>query len=311
MPKNNKSNIILDSLILVILFFIYLFTLPTFGHWSVYDRSPKLVYSQSIQDLYSYQHPPKPQVTPDSSPVLQAPYFVVIDNDTNTVLASKNQNIKVFPASITKLATTLTALNIYPLDEIITIREEYTEGKVMELKPNEKITVRNLVSAILIHSANDAAYSLAIHHPNGLHGFVDQMNLLVKKYNLTNTHFSNYDGLHNDNHYSTVYELAQLGRIAIKNPIISDVVKTKEMIVSDINLEQHHQLVSTNELLGIVPEVEGLKTGWTPEAGGCFVSLININGHRLISVVVQSQDRFGDTRKLIDWIKENVTWTTY
>jgi D-alanyl-D-alanine carboxypeptidase (penicillin-binding protein 5/6) len=306
-----KTKFTIDILIMAFLIVLNFFFLPTFGFWSVYDRSPKLIYSQSTQNLLSYQHPPLPQLTSKRTPNLLAPYYILIDNDTNTVLLSRQENERIFPASITKLATALTALNVYPLDEIITIKEEYGEGKIMELQLGEKISVRSLVTSILVYSANDAAFTLASHHPNGLQGFIDQMNLLVKKYNLTSTHFTNFDGIHDGNHYSTVYELAQLGRISIKNPVVREVVKTKSVVVSDVSRNTEHNLTSTNELLDIVPEIEGLKTGWTPEAGGCFIGLLNIDGHQLVSVVAQSEDRFGDTLKLVNWAKDNLTWTTY
>ena len=181
----------------------------------------------------------------------------------------------------------------------------------MELKLGEKITVKSLVSALLVYSANDSAFSLANHYRSGIPGFVDQMNLLMTKYNLKNTHFTNVDGIHDENHFSTVYDLSQLGRLSIKSPIVSEVVKTKEMTVSDVTNQIQHQLFSTNELLDVVPEIKGLKTGWTPEAKGSFIGLININGHLVISVVSQSDDRFQDTKILVDWLKQNVSWSEY
>lgn len=281
------------------------------------NTKKKTVLSQTSdinnqQQNLNYEHPLIPVVLRVSSiPNLSAESFILIDNDTNTVLLSKNPNVKIYPASTTKLATALTALNIYPLDEVITIPQEYKEGKVMGLKFGEKITVRSLISALLIYSANDSAFNLAFHHPDGVEGFVKEMNLIAQKYNLKDTNFTNFDGIHDPNHYSTAYDLSQFGRIAIKNPIIRDIVKTKKIVVTDIDNHIQHNLESTNELLDVVPEIEGLKTGWTPEASGCFVGLININGHKLISVVAQSSDRFSDTRQIINWAKENIEWKEY
>ena len=90
-----------------------------------------------------------------------------------------------------------------------------------------------------------------------------------------------------------------------------ETVKKKEVVIEDINRQYQHFLTTTNELLGQVPEIEGLKTGWTPEARGCFIGLINIDGHYLISVVAQSDDRFADIRLLVDWAKSNVVWEAY
>lgn len=299
-----KSNFF-DFLIIILILALNLFWLPTFSTWSLYPQQGNLPIENEISQ---FKIPQTPIVKLVKKPKLTASHYILIDVDTNKVLLSQRPDSRIYPASITKLATALTALNIYPLDEIITVNHEYQEGKVMELEIDEKITVKSLVSAILVYSANDAAFTLANHHQKGLSGFVDQMNLISKKYNLKNTHFVNVDGMHHDYHYSTVYDLSQLGRIAIKNKIVSDYVKTKELTVSSIDNNIQHQLISTNELLGVVPEIEGLKTGWTPEAKGCFIALININGHRLISVVAQSDDRFQDTQELITWSKKNISW---
>ncbi|PIV07791.1 hypothetical protein COS53_00580, partial [Candidatus Shapirobacteria bacterium CG03_land_8_20_14_0_80_35_14] len=241
------------------------------------------------------------------APILSTQNYIIIDLATNNILLGNKINDRIYPASTTKLATALTALNLYPLDEIITTIP-YTEGKVMELTEGEKVTVRTLVSALLVYSANDAAFNLANHYETGTEGFVKQMNNLIKKYILNNTNFTNFDGIHNENHYSTIYDLSQLARLALTNPFIVETVKQKEINLSNLSGEIKYSLISTNELLGVVPEVEGLKTGWTPEASGCFIGAININGHKLTTVVAQSTDRFTDTKKLIDWAKENVTW---
>lgn len=299
--KNNW----LDFLIILLIIVLNLFWLPTFSFWSLYPSKTK---SFSNTQISQFELPATPVIKLVNKPLVSASNYILIDVDTNKVLVSQNSNTRIYPASITKLATALTALNIYPLDEVITIDEEYTEGKVMELKIGEKITVKSLVSALLVYSANDAAFTLAKHQQLGVTGFINQMNLLVKSYGLKNTNFVNFDGLQNENHYSTVYDLSQLGRISIKNKIVKDMVKTKQLTVSSVNNNIQHELISTNELLGVVSEVEGLKTGWTPEAKGCFISLLNINGHYLISVVAQSDDRFEDTKTIINWAKKNIYW---
>lgn len=299
---------ITDLIIIILLLAVNLFWLPTSGLWSI---NPKVKIIPQNTALAQFQHPQLPIIHLASPPAAVAGSFALLDSDTNTVLSSKRLNDRIYPASTTKLATAITALNIYPLDEVVTVIDSFKEGQVMNLEPGEKMTVKSLITALLVYSANDAAYNLAKHHPAGVDGFVGEMNKLMSSYGLKNTHFVNYDGLHNPNHYSTVYDLSQLARIAIKNPIITEIVKNKHVTISDVDNKIQHSLVSTNELLGVVPEIEGLKTGWTPEAGGCFVGLININGHRLISVVAQSDNRFQDTRTLINWTKQNITWGNY
>lgn len=261
--------------------------------------------------LFSFKHPPQPVVITKNKPQLSTNYYILIDNDTNQILVSENENTRIYPASTTKLATALTALNIYPLEEVVTISKDYIDGKVMELKAGDKVSIKTLVAGLLIHSGNDAAFSLATHYPQGIPGFIDQMNILVKKYGLKNTHFINFDGLHSPDHYSTPYDLSQLGRLAFQNPTLRQYVKTKSIDLSDIYGQKIYKVFNTNELLGVVPEIEGLKTGWTPEASGCFIALLNLDGHYLISVVAQSQDRFNDTKILLDWAKKNLTWRMY
>jgi serine-type D-Ala-D-Ala carboxypeptidase (penicillin-binding protein 5/6) len=265
----------------------------------------------NVSDIFAFKHPPQPVIVGKNKPILSTNYYILLDSDTNQILVSRNENSRIYPASTTKLATALTALNVYPLEEVVTIPSVYTDGKIMELQADEKVTIKTLVAGLLIFSANDAAFNLANHYPGGVTGFVGQMNNMVTKYGLKNTHFINFDGLHSPDHYSTPYDLAQLGRLASQNPTLRQYVKTKEMDLSDIYGQTLHHVFSTNELLGVVPEVEGLKTGWTPEASGSFIGLLNINGHYLISVVAQSEDRFNDTKILINWAKNNLTWRTY
>lgn len=299
-PKNNWLDLVIIFLILV----LNLFWLPSISLWSTYGLNQSISKNQISQ----FQIPSTPVVKLVSKPETTAQNYILVDVVTNKIITSKNSGDKIYPASTTKLVTALTALNIYPLDEVITIDEEYSEGQNMGLKLGEKITVKSLVSALLVYSANDAAYTLAKHHPQGIYGFIKQMNLLVQKYNLKNTNFTNVDGLQNENHYSTVYDLSQIGRIAIQNNILKDTVKNQQLTVSNIDGSIQHYLTSTDELLKTTPEIEGLKTGWTPEAKGCFVGLINLNGHYLISVVAQSDDRFQDTKNILEWAKQNVFW---
>lgn len=295
MWKKIKENIPIFTI-----FIFFNFIVLYFG-WQ--NTSSKLSQSPAF-----FTPPPIPVVKNKNTPILSTQNFIVIDSATNTILSGYKINDRIYPASITKLATALTALNIYPLDEVITTIP-YTEGKVMELKQDEKVTVRTLITALLVYSANDAAFNLANHYQDDVSGFVQKMNDLVRKYNLQNTNFTNFDGIHNEFHYSTVYDLSQLGRLALTLPFIVDTVKQREVNLSDLSGEIKYKLISTNELLGVIPEVEGLKTGWTPEADGSFIGAININGHKLVTVVAQSTDRFTDTKKLIDWSKENVTWS--
>lgn len=303
MPKILKNNWF-DLIIIFLILVLNLFWLPSLSYWDIYGSDQSI----SKNKISQFKIPAPPVIKLADKPQTTAQNYILIDVDTNKILASKNAQNKIYPASTTKLITALTALNIYPLDETITVDEEYLEGQNMGLKLGEKITVKSLVTALLVYSANDAAYTLAKHHPQGVDGFINQMNLLVKKFNLKNTNFVNVDGLQNENHYSTVYDLSQVGRLAVQNNIVKNTVKNQEITVSSVDGSVQHYLTSTDELLKTTPEIEGLKTGWTPEAKGCFVGLFNLNGHYLISVVAQSDDRFQDTKNILDWAKQNISW---
>jgi D-alanyl-D-alanine carboxypeptidase len=291
--------------------FVFIILLLTLNLFWIHDDKKnigQISQDKVINQIINFKNPLPPISLSEISPNITTQNYILIDVATNKILLSKNSNSLIYPASTTKLITALTALNIYPLDEIITIKEKYEVGKTMDLEVGEKIPVRSLIEALLVHSANDAAYNLAFHHSQGVAGFVDQMNNLMVKNNINQTHFTNYDGLHQSNHYSTVYDLSQIARLAIKNNIVSDIAQKKEITVSDISKTKTHLLKSTNELLGVLPEVKGLKTGWTPEAGGCFISLLDFNNRQVISVVAQSENRFQDTEKIINWLKENIIW---
>ncbi len=244
-------------------------------------------------------------------PATSAESILVMDVDSGAIIFQKKPHLKLHPASITKMATAITALEAYPIDEVITIKEEYSIGKTMELLAGERITVENLIYGLLIHSANDAAYILAGQNDEQVRRFVERMNDFVRRLGLKETNFVNFNGEDDEGHYSTAFDLAHLARWALKNKIFSQAVQIKNVTVESVDGLIEHQLEATNELLDVLPEVRGIKTGWTPQAGECFIGLIDLGDHQLITVILGSQDRFLETRKLIDWSKEAVSWLDY
>lgn len=254
---------------------------------------------------------PVPEKNHLPAPELTAQSALVMDFDSGTIIFQKNPHLKLHPASITKVVTAIVALETYPLEEIITVEKEYPVGKTMELVEGEKIRVKDLIIGLLIHSANDAGYVLAGQNQEKAAGFVNRMNQFLSQLGLENTHFVNFGGEEDLDHYSTAFDLAHLARRALKNEIFSQTVQLKELTVTDVGGQISHQLENTNELLGVIPEVRGIKTGWTPQSGECFLGLIDLNGHQLITLILASGDRFGETRKLIDWVKKTISWTDY
>ena len=232
----------------------------------------------------------------------------MVDLDSKAILHAKNPDLKLLPASTTKIMTGLIALENYDLDDIVTIDTLDSEGQVMELELDEKITVKNLLYGLLVQSGNDAASALANHYPGGESEFVKAMNQKLTDLNLHDTQFQNPSGLDNYGHYTTVHDLALLSVEVIKNQQFLKFVNTQSITVNDTSGEISHELETINQLLGKVPGLKGLKTGWTELAGECLVTYTERQGQQVVVVVLGSLDRFGESKTLIDWAFTNHRW---
>lgn len=247
-------------------------------------------------------------ITGVNAPWISARGAVVIDADDKTILYSKNPDLKLLPASTTKIMTALVALQAYPLDKVINIDSVHQTGQVMKLQPGEKITVENLLYGLLVNSANDAATILAQNYPGGEDEFIKAMNQKSRDLGLVNTNFTNASGLDAYGHFTTAHDLALIAAEAMKQPVFKKIVGTLGITVADVDNTVAHSLVTINELLGKVPGLSGVKTGWTEAAGECFVAFVLRDNHQIITVVLGSADRFGETQQLIDWVYSNFSW---
>jgi len=241
-------------------------------------------------------------------PILSSQSVMAIDLDSGVTLYEKDPLRALFPASTTKIATALVVLDEYDLEDVVRIQKPNKEGQSMNLVYGEEITVENLLEAMLIYSANDAAEALAQFYPEGREEFINLMNQKVESLGLINTHFTNPSGFDDPNQFSNVRDLTILSREAIKNVKFLEIVGTKEKEVTDVSGKIVHNLKNTNELLGSVDGVAGVKTGWTEAARENLVTYIRRDGRNIMIAVLGSQDRFGETKELIDWIFENYSW---
>ncbi len=245
-------------------------------------------------------------------PYLKLPYYpevstegiYLVDLPSFTPIFSRNENLKLFPASTTKILTALVAYDIYKPDQIIKIKKTISDGQVMGLVVGEKITVENILYGTLVHSGNDAAYVLADNY--GYDKFVDLMNKKAKSLGMKNSYFSNPNGLDSGTQHSTAFDLSLAGRELLKNPYLSKIVSTKEITISDVDFKYFHQLTNVNKLLGEIQGLGGLKTGYTENAGENLVSFYKKNNHQFVIVILKSLDRFNDTKNIITWIEANV-----
>lgn len=241
-------------------------------------------------------------------PSLSAISVLIKDLDSNTVLWEKDSHKRVPIASTTKIMTALVAAEHFkPNDVLIASESAMVEGSSMGLKLGESLSLRSLLYGMLLNSGNDAAFAIAGNFPGGVSAFVDAMNQKARELDLIDTHFDNPAGFDGPNHFSSAADLAKIAAIAAENSQLSRVVSTKETTVSSIDKVTVHPLKNLNRLLGI-PGVMGMKTGFTPQAKENLVGLVMRNDHKILTVVLGSDDRFGETEKLIEWTFNNFSW---
>ena len=256
-------------------------------------------------------HPYPVNKTQELPPVISARSVVVMDVDSSVVLYQKNPDLPLLPASTTKIMTGIVALENYPLDQILIVGNLEKNGQVIDLLEGEQMTVENLLYGLLVASGNDAATVLAQNFESGQRAFIEAMNQKARELNLTNTHFENPTGIDHPNHYSTALDLARLSVYALKNPIFTEIVATPKIVIWDLNHQISHYLFNINQLVGKDLGVKGVKTGWTEEAGECLVAYVEKERRKLITVILGSQDRFGETKRLVDWVFENFEWKEF
>jgi serine-type D-Ala-D-Ala carboxypeptidase (penicillin-binding protein 5/6) len=266
------------------------------------------IFEKKVSDLpfeiVSKQYPVfKSPINPDVS----AKAVVIMDKDSKTVLFSKNPNLLFSMASTTKIMTALVSLDYYKMDDVLTIKTEQVEGVNVGFKIGEKVLYKDVLYAMLLPSGNDAALAIAENYPGGKDAFIRKMNEKVKSLNLNNTNFADSIGLEDSRDYTTPLDLARLASAALENEVFSKIVATKVWEISNTTGENKYLLTNLNKLLGI-QGVNGVKTGYTTEAGQVLVTSKKEEGRSLIIVVMDSQDRFYDTSRLLDQISGNISY---
>jgi len=257
---------------------------------------------------------------------------ILIDADTGTILAQKDANKKMYPASLTKIMTAILAIEMGELTDVITVDEKTPyeiEGSHVALEPGEILTLKDLLYALMLPSANDAASVIARHYGDGLEGFVKLMNNKAKELGAYNTNFVNPHGLHDENHYTTAADLALITKYAMENETFRTIVKTIRYEIKPTNKkDEARNFVTLNRLLYdngynqiyvdgvyISPYYEyatGVKTGYTPQAGNCLVASASKDGLNLIAVTMKgvSLEMYQDVHNLFNYgfsEYENVT----
>jgi len=314
--KNNQDLVIKIKRASLFLLCLSFFFIPGQNWYESLQSNPFLPKTDS-SNLLLPQLADYPIKTGDLPlPNLTAKSVVILDRDSSVLIYNLDEKIRLFPASTVKIMTALVALDYYDLDDVLTINRIDDNGQDMELQEGEQITVRNLLYGVLVSSANDAALALANGYLGGEENFVEAMNQKAFDLKLNDTFFANPTGLDSDKEgnllvnysYSTSLDLARLAAVALKNSEIVKIVSLPFIQVKDVTGEITHDLYSINELLNQLPGMKGLKTGWTEEAGECLVGYMERDGHGLITVILGSEDRFGETKSLVEWVFKTHQW---
>lgn len=243
-----------------------------------------------------------------AEPELSAKAVTAYDTETGKMLYQKNMNSRMAPASTTKIMTAIVAIEHFNNSDLLTVpADALVGGSNMGLKAGEVMTFRSLLYGMMLNSGNDAAFTIALNYPGGFDAFISKMNQKVAELGLENTHFDNPAGFDSTSHYSSAYDLLQIGKEAMANVRLGKVFSTKETQVTSIDRSQTHVLKNLNKLLG-EDGIIGIKTGTTEMAGESLVGLSEKNGHTVLTVMLNSKDRFGETKNLLDWIYNNYTW---
>jgi D-alanyl-D-alanine carboxypeptidase len=248
-------------------------------------------------------------------PILSAQGVWAVDLDSGVTLYEKNPDGELLPASTTKIITALVSLDVYQLDQVLTVGKGVAvNGQKMGLFLGEKMKFENLLYGLLVYSANDAAETLAQDYPaspvggSGYDAFITAMNQKAKDLSMANSHFDNPVGLDTDGQHSTAKDLIRASEVAMRNPEFAKIVGTKNIVITDDSGKISYDLQNVNELLGVVPGVMGVKTGWTENARENLVTYIERDDHKVMIALLGSQDRFGETKELIDWIFSSYKW---
>ncbi len=243
-----------------------------------------------------------------NTPTLDLKSYILIEPNTNTVIASFNEDAPIEPASMTKVMTSYVVADqidndLLSLEETVLISED---AKQMSLgtartyvEPGKKVSVLDLLKGVIIQSGNDATYALAEHVGGTEDGFVDLMNRYAAEMGLTNTLFQNSTGLPDPNHFTSAKDLATMTSLLIsKFPEIYALHKEKYFTFNDIKQPNRNRLLWKDN------SSDGVKTGWTESAGYCLISSAKRNDMRLIAVIAGAEsdkDRFNDTQRLLEY----------
>lgn len=250
---------------------------------------------------------------------------IAIDANSELIFYEKNKDKKMYPASTTKILTSIIIIENCNLDEKIVISESsissIPEGyQIANLVPGEEISIKDLLTIFLVYSANDCGYVLADYYAGSIEAFSEIMNQTAEKIGCKNSHFVNPSGIHNINHYSTAYDLSLIAKYCMKNDIFKSIVSMPKCTIPATNKSEIREYSNTNELLNknskfYVEDCLGIKTGYTNDSGNCLISCFSKNNIETICVVLGAPNidnnyssRFIDSINLYNFVYSNYSY---
>ena len=246
-----------------------------------------------------------------SRPQINARAYLVYDTHSSRILIEKNIKERLPIASLTKILSAVVALEKFSPEDIVSITEASikVDGEKQELYLGEKISLRNLFKLMLIESSNDAAYAVANFAKEKGINFIKEMNTKAGALGMSNSIFTDPAGL-DDSAYSSAEDLIRLVEYSLNYQEIWNISAEKTAIVESTDLKIKHSITTTNRLLGFLSDIIGGKTGRTDGALECLILITAVPNYpsKIISIVLGSNDRFGDTQKLIDWTRTAYRW---
>ena len=243
------------------------------------------------------------EIRPSAPPSVSARSAVLLNAEDGSVYFAHNADERLGMASTTKLMTALVVAEHCSPDALVTIAPEAVgiEGSSIYLIAGETLTVKELLYALLLSSANDAATALAIHTAGSVDAFCREMNARAAAMNLPNTHFTNPHGMYHEEHYTTARELAWIAAEVLKNPLLREIVSTYKHTIPHDGIPDRRLLVNHNKLLRSYEGAIGMKTGFTKKTGRTLVSAAERGGLTLIAVTLNAPDDWRDHTAMLDW----------
>jgi D-alanyl-D-alanine carboxypeptidase len=251
---------------------------------------------------------PSPQAA-EPAPHVTAAHVAVVDEASGNLLYAQDAFARVAPASITKIVTTIVALErgpdvktIFPTTVSASALVACDGSSVMGLEPDDHVKLETLLYGMMLPSGNDAAEQVAVSLAGSRDRYVSWMNEKVAALHLRDTHFVTPSGMDADEHYSSAYDMALLARYAMQNPEFRALAATRTMVDDDYYM---HNL---NPLLGTYAGADGVKIGYTEIAGRTFVASATRDGHRVYVSLMGSRNLSGDAVALLDWVWKTFRW---